>query len=56
MVPFITVVHQDDKTGASILTQLEDIEQLPKLMAGGSLGRLSTEGRIEKELKEESCK
>ncbi len=56
MVPFITVVHRDDKTGASILTQLEDIEQLPKLMAGGSLGRLSTEGRIEKALKEESCK
>lgn len=54
MVPFITVVHRDDKTGASILTPLEEIEQLPKLMAGGSLGRLSSEGRIESALKMEA--
>jgi hypothetical protein len=54
MVPFITVVHRDDKSGASILTPLEEIEQLPKLMAGGSLGRLSTEGRIETALKMEA--
>jgi predicted ATPase len=53
MLPFITVVHRDDKTGAGMLTQLEDIEQLPKLMAGGSLGRISTEGRIERALKKE---
>ncbi len=54
MVPFITVVHRADQTGSSLLTQLEDIEQLPKLMAGGSLGRLSTEGRIENALKTEA--
>ncbi len=54
MVPFITVVHRDDKTGASILTPLEEIDQLPKLMAGGSLGRLSSEGRIESALKMEA--
>ena len=53
MVPFITVTHRDDATGFSKLTQLEDIEQLPKLMAGGSLGRLSTEGRIKSALKQE---
>ncbi len=53
MVPYITVVHRDDVTGYSKLTQLEDIEQLPKLMAAGSLGRLSTEGRIESALKQE---
>lgn len=53
MVPFITVAHRDDVTGFSKLTQLEDIEQLPKLMAGGSLGRLTTEGRIESALKQE---
>lgn len=52
MLPFITVAHRDDTTGASRLTQLEDIEQLPKLMAFGSLGRLSTEGRIETALKQ----
>jgi predicted ATP-binding protein involved in virulence len=54
MVPFITVVHRDDSTGASILTPVEEIEQLPKLMAGGSLGRLSSEGRIESALKMEA--
>lgn len=54
MVPFITVAHRDDATGVSILTQLEDVQQLPKLMASGSLGRLSTEGRIEAALKQEA--
>lgn len=54
MVPFITVTHRDNTTGASLLTQLEDIQQLPKLMASGSLGRLSTEGRIEDALKLEA--
>ena len=53
MVPFITVVHRDEKNGASLLTQLEDIEQLPKLIAEGTLGRLSTEGRIGEALKAE---
>jgi predicted ATPase len=47
MLPFITVAHRDSVTGASRLTQLEDIKQLPKLMAGGALGQLATAGRIE---------
>ena len=55
MMPFITVVHRDEKNGSSQLTQLEDVEQLPKLMAGGSLGRLTTEGKIEKALKTEAA-
>jgi len=46
MIPFITVVHRDNQTGLSRLTLLEDIQQLPKLLAGGTLGRLATEGRI----------
>ncbi len=54
MVPFITVAHRDNATGASLLTQLEDVQQLPKLMASGSLGRLSSEGRIETALKQEA--
>ena len=53
MVPFITVAHRDNATGFSQLTQLEDIEQLPKMMAGGSLGDLSAEGLIESALKRE---
>lgn len=52
MVPFITVAHRDARTGCSLLSQLEDIEQLPKLMASGSLGQLSTGGRIEQALKQ----
>ncbi len=51
MVPFIAVAHRDRHTGISLLTQLEDIQQLPKLMAGGSLGRMATQGHIEAALK-----
>ncbi|MEA3643185.1 MAG: AAA family ATPase [Lamprobacter sp.] len=53
MVPFITVAHRDDTTGFSGLTPLEEIEQLPKLIAGGSLGTLSSKGRIEAALKQD---
>ncbi|ASF44732.1 AAA family ATPase [Methylovulum psychrotolerans] len=55
MLPFITVAHRDGKTGVSQLIQLEDVNQLPKLMASGSLGKLSTEGRIEAALKREDA-
>ncbi len=55
MVPFITVVHRNEQTGSSLLTQLEDIAQLAKLMAGGSIGRLSTEGKIERAVKAEAA-
>ena len=54
MVPFIVVAHRDYATGFSQLTQLEDIEQLPKLLAGGTLGYLTSKGRIEATLKAES--
>ena len=50
MVPFITVSNRDPKTGYSRLTLLEDIAQLPKLLASGAVGKLSSEGRIEKAL------
>lgn len=46
-LPFITVAHRDARTGASALTLLEDVHQLPKLLAQGSLGRLSSRGLIE---------
>ncbi|MGE0419276.1 MAG: AAA family ATPase [Acetobacteraceae bacterium] len=54
MVPFITVAHRDADSGASRLTLLEDIRQLPKLLAQGRVGRLSSEGLIEQALKAES--
>lgn len=50
MVPFITVAHRDPATGDSRLTLLEDIDDLPKLLAQGSIGRLSSRGLIEASL------
>ena len=48
MVPFITVANRDPVTGCSVLTLLEDIAQLPKLLAQGPIGRLSSQGLIER--------
>ena len=50
MVPFITVASRDSHTGYSLLTLLEDIAQLPKLLAQGPIGRLSSQGLIEQSL------
>lgn len=50
MVPFITVANRDPNTGFSVLTLLEDIDQLPKLLAQGPLGRLSSKGLIEESI------
>ena len=50
MLPFIVAAHRNGKTGASELTLLEDIEQLPKLLASGTIGRLSSQGKIERAL------
>ena len=50
MIPFITVAHRDEKTGQSKLTLLEDVRQLPKLLAAGPVGKLTSQGRIEKSL------
>jgi predicted ATPase len=52
MVPFITVAYRDRETGHSALILLEDIENLPKLLAQGSVGRLSSRGLIEKSLQQ----
>lgn len=53
MIPFIVVAHRDNKTGESKLSLLEDIQSLPKLMAYGKVGKLSSEGMIEEALAEE---
>jgi predicted ATPase len=50
MIPFIQVVHRDAREGVSRLTLLEDLNNLPKLLAHGSIGELSTKGDIEKSL------
>ncbi|ETX09095.1 AAA family ATPase [Candidatus Entotheonella palauensis] len=51
MMSFITVSHREADTGYSRLTLLEDIRQLPKLLAWGTVGKLSSQGHIEKALK-----
>ncbi|WP_017721332.1 AAA family ATPase [Kamptonema formosum] len=49
-IPFVVVAHRDAQTGESKLTLLEDIENLPKLMASSTLGKLAAQGAIEKSL------
>ncbi len=48
MLQFITVAHRDPRSGHSVLTLLEDIDQLPKLLAQGPIGSLTSRGLIEK--------
>ena len=50
IVPFVVVAHRDSETGESKLTLLEDIEKLPKLMASGTLGKITSQGSLEKSL------
>ncbi|NEP81746.1 MAG: AAA family ATPase [Okeania sp. SIO3B3] len=50
-IPFVMVTYQDKQTGESQLIPLEDIADLPKLMASGTLGKIASKGLIEKSLK-----
>lgn len=50
MTPFVTISHRDPESGHSCLTLLEEVNQLPRLLTMGSLGRLSTSGRLESAL------
>ncbi|GGJ59249.1 AAA15 family ATPase/GTPase [Anoxybacillus voinovskiensis] len=50
MIPFIIVAHRSTDHGASKLTLLENIQALPKLLAGGSIGKLVAGGEIEETL------
>jgi predicted ATPase len=50
MLPFITVAHRDLTQGDSVLTLLEDIQELPKLLAQGSIGKLAGSGLLESSL------
>lgn len=56
MIPFIQVIHRDIKEGVSKISLLEDIRNLPKLLANGSIGELSTKGEIERSLANEGGK
>jgi predicted ATPase len=50
MIPFVVVAHRDSKTGESKLTPVDDIQNLPKLLASGQLGDLATQGSLEENL------
>ena len=53
MIPFIFAVHRDIRTGFGIITPLDALDSLPKLMASGSLGDMATNRSMEKALREE---
>lgn len=50
IVPFVVVANRDSKTGESQLAVLEDIQNFSKLYASASLGKLTTNGAIERSL------
>jgi len=50
-IPFVMVAYRDKQTGESQLIPLEDIDDLPKLMASGNLGKIASKGLIEKSLR-----
>ena len=52
MIPFITVAHRTH-AGESELTLLETIDELPKLIASGNIGDLTSAGKIESALAKE---
>jgi AAA15 family ATPase/GTPase len=51
MISFISIVHRHEQHGASVIDLLEDLEALPRLLARGSLGKISANGAIESALK-----
>ncbi len=56
MMPFVIVAHRDIETGESKLTPLNEIENLPKLMAGGTLGKITMQGALERSLERQGKK
>ncbi len=54
MLPFIVAAHRRRDTGATELVLVEDITELPKLLASGPLGQLSASGKLENVLSSES--
>jgi predicted ATPase len=50
IVPFVVVAHRDSETGESELTSLENVKNFSKLFASASLGKLTVNGAIERNL------
>lgn len=56
LVPFITVAHRELRTGVSLLTLLENVDNLARVLGQGPLGTLSSKGIIERALRGEQLK
>ncbi len=54
LVSYISVAYRDNSTGASCLTPLDSLDHLPKLLAQGQVGKLSSQGLIERSLRDTS--
>ena len=54
MVPFVIIAHRHETKGYSQLTLLEDVKGLPKLMSYGKIGKISSEGKLEEAIHDES--
>ncbi|EPX58916.1 ATPase-like protein [Cystobacter fuscus DSM 2262] len=54
LLPFVLAVHRDPKTGASLLTPVQDLRELPRLLAVAPLGRTAAQGLLEQSLARES--
>lgn len=50
MIAFMSIVHRNEQTGMSEVSLVEDINQLPRILAKGKIGQLSTMGLLEKAL------
>jgi predicted ATPase len=54
MLPFVIAAHRDPKTGASLLTPIQDLRELPRLLAVAPLGRTTAQGLLEQSLAREA--
>lgn len=52
MIAFISLVFREQETGASDIKLLEDLAELPRIIARGSLGRVTTLGLLQDAPKE----
>jgi len=50
MIAFMSIVHRNETTGMSEVVLVEDIKQLPRILAKGKIGQLSSMGLLEKAL------
>ncbi|MBF0333609.1 MAG: AAA family ATPase [Alphaproteobacteria bacterium] len=56
LLPFIVTVHRDEVDGDSRITPLENLDELPKLLAAGRVGQLATSGALDQALARQADK